>query len=559
MVNQMLVSCHLFNTVGNVYLRTESRIIKMPAKFIPVTSPIGGGSVRTQIIDESFEGGINIYVKETIEELFNQNYAIDISDYGAVNGQDNATDLQAIINHFPHRDVVIPEGFTCYTGQLITIPSKSRLVVNGLLSVTPGHVRRLTKNALIGSNTLYVDNHDGVFKVGEYLSASSDIYPVGGSGEVERRIGQGIRVLESYPDRILIEYPLQPVLISLICPDLLVSDNAMVGHSKSLLYLKNVNDVIISGSGTLYGAQPTMHSVYPYSVDQSSEYFLIEEARAGNLILADGCTNLIIKGINGKKLKLQEANLATLIAIVTTVFEFRDLEIFHPYMKHIACGDLSYGVIEDVDCLGSYNEDGITFHHNVSFVTVRNCFITGARRGALLVGSNATDNNFINIKITNSRLSLYSFIAGTQTDAQRNYFKDIYIDDCEYGPVFRRSKNSVFDNLQVHFIRASGHCLAFYGGCTNLVFNDGGVYDTRQHPRNGRGLAFAPKVASEVNSNIVLNQFKIIRTEKAFENQGTNAVATLNNCIVSDNQINGDIADSAFIHNGTILDGNPYP
>lgn len=487
---------------------------------------------------------------------------IDVLRMGARDGENNFTLLQALIDNNPGKKIIIPEGMTCYTDQVLRPIANTCLEVNGTLSAMPGFVRPLQQDAAIGTDVIYVDNSDGVFKVGQYVSLSSDVYPTGGSGNVPRRIAQSDKIAEAYADRLVLAHVLQPKLISLDTPDLLVSDNAMVGHSASILYYYEIDNVVLSGTGTIDGQQPTMHNVYPYSIDSDDEeFFLIEEVRAGNVVFFSGCNNVTIRGkSNDQRLRIQEANLATVYLNIINACHARYVDCYHPYMKHWALGDLTNSIIEDSDCLGSYNEDGIALHHNVSGCVFRNIDITDTYRAGLLVGSNAHDNRFEDINITNSKLSLYPFVSGSQTDCNNNYFKNINVTNCEFGPVFQRCTNAVLDNLTVSFIKTTGHCLTIVGGCS-LTFNGGGVYDTKliSNPDRGTGILTDAPLSGHGESTATFNNFEIVRTKKAFWKRGGSPTITLNSVTVNENQALGDIADPVFVHNETTVDGDPYP
>lgn len=68
--NKLSIDVYNFNSVGNAFTSKETRIIPLPAEFVPCSpGPDGLGTVKTKILYH--EGGIakEAYVGQSVQEL----------------------------------------------------------------------------------------------------------------------------------------------------------------------------------------------------------------------------------------------------------------------------------------------------------------------------------------------------------------------------------------------------------------------------------------------------------------------------------------------------------
>jgi hypothetical protein len=67
--NQLSIDCYLFNSVGNAFVRKETRVIPLPAQFVPCSpGPDGTMKVYSKILyGTNFQQ--EAYVGQTISQL----------------------------------------------------------------------------------------------------------------------------------------------------------------------------------------------------------------------------------------------------------------------------------------------------------------------------------------------------------------------------------------------------------------------------------------------------------------------------------------------------------
>jgi hypothetical protein len=86
-MNQINFTCYIFNNVGNIFLRTEERMVKLPANFVEAKAPIGGLTVHSKYVGDDLSSNEEVYLAETIDEISVLIYGkvkILFSSFGAV-------------------------------------------------------------------------------------------------------------------------------------------------------------------------------------------------------------------------------------------------------------------------------------------------------------------------------------------------------------------------------------------------------------------------------------------------------------------------------------------
>ena len=109
---------------------------------------------------------------------------------------------------------------------------------------------------------MYVNNADGAFKVGQWASVGADNYPVGGGGATPRKMAQCAMITVATATYVEFEYNLRTTISGVAVGALTVANGATIGHSQTVIYCRDVNNIYITGSGTIDGNLPTMHSEF---------------------------------------------------------------------------------------------------------------------------------------------------------------------------------------------------------------------------------------------------------------------------------------------------------
>lgn len=480
---------------------------------------------------------------------------IHLSRMGGIKGGDNHALLLSLLTNNPSKKVIVGDTTAdiYYISKPLYLPENSCLEINGTLKLSNGQTRNLSADAHIGDTLIYVANANLYYSVGQFVSLTYDSMPLGGNGNPERQMGACSRVKSVTSTYVELDYPLRDSMQGEVITDFLVSDNARIGHTQSALIIEEVDNIVITGSGILDGNYPTMLDVHPNSLDTTLPLPGYEESRGGNGIIIWDVNNITIKGI-----KVQETNIAGMTLYKVNYFRFINLEIYHPCMKGIATTiEVRYGYLKNINISDSYLEDGLSFHDDTKYVTSEDITITNTQRQALACNADSSGNTFKNITISDGLIGM-SVVSPTDSNfCENNIFKNITIDSCQYSLMMNRARNSQFDELIINGSTVRGYCIALGGDVSGIVFNGGGCYDTVTNTANGQGVRIIAKgsYSAEV-TDVEFNDFEFKRLKKAIseESGGLASDIVFNECAISDNTSNGDVASEVFTFNDCIIE-----
>jgi hypothetical protein len=474
---------------------------------------------------------------------------------------DNHSVINGLITNNPSKKIIIDQDVT--VDKPFIMPSNVCLRVDGALRLSDGVVRPLTQDAAIGQNRVYVNNSDGAYKVGQILSVSASNYPTGGGGSVARKMSQSGKVTVATSTYVEFEFNLRANLSGVAVGNLLVSNGATIGHSQTLIYCRDVNNIKISGTGVIDCKYPTMHNFASCAMGgNSSSVAGYEDSLGGNAIVFWGCDNVSVKGdSNESKLLIQETNIGAVLWVDVNLYEYSNIESRNIYMKHWAGAlGVNYGKSENLFFNLSYNEDGLGLHDEVYNSSFKNIHIFSCPRIGFAVGGGSHDNTFEDISIDLCNLNIYTYPSNGSPDVYNNSFKNITINRPISGILIAKVLNSTFENVVITNGRAGNHCITIGGGCDGITFNGGGCYDTNLISSNsGWGFRSVAKESYMVESqNVTFNDFEFKRLNRGIVDLGSFPV-TFNNCVLDDNDLNGDLTSPDFTLVGCTVDGLPYP
>ena len=175
--------------------------------------------------------------------------------YGSSNGSHNHTLIQSLIDNNPSKKIIIgsSQADIVYIDKPLVFPTNVRMQINATLKLTDGVVRPLTQDAATGQKRVYVNNSDGVYKVGQNLCVGASNYPTGGGGSVARKMGQSGKVTVATSTYVEFDFNLRTTLSCVAGGDLMVANGATIGHAHSMIYCKDVDNILIDGLGLIDG------------------------------------------------------------------------------------------------------------------------------------------------------------------------------------------------------------------------------------------------------------------------------------------------------------------
>lgn len=475
-------------------------------------------------------------------------------DYGATPNAttDNHAVLQSLLDAGSYKQITLgtSRNDVYYISKPLNITQDHiNFKINGTLKLTDGLVRPLVQNATIGTRVIYVDNADQYFKAGQFVSVSADNMPTGGGGSVARKVGECSEIESVNGTSVTLKYNLIGTIQGKPITDLLVSNNAKIGHTQSVLMIVGVDDVTISGGGLIDGNYPTMYNVHPNTIQPG--YFLLgyEDSRAGNGIVAWEVTNLNIDNI-----KVQETNIAGMTMYKVDGFAISNFETYHTFMKCLATTTIiRNGTMTDLNLHDSYNEDGLCFHDDTSYVDVENVIISNVTRSGLLVGAGSNYNTFTNIQITNGgSLPVYLNSGTTSAACHDNTFTDITVNGGYSMVGLTKCYNYIFNNLVINAPQSNGAQLSISGEVHDITFNGGGIYNSKNVTNAYPSARFFPKgsYATELAA-ITFNNFHINNNRTALANTSACAAGAIvfNDSEFLTNTSNGDVSNPGYTFN----------
>lgn len=328
---------------------------------------------------------------------------IDVLNYGVLG--DGQTDcfatVQQIITNNTGRKIVIGRyvAEVFILSQPLVLPEGTILEINGTLKLKDPVVKPLTSDVSIGAQGVSVDNSDGAYAVGQYVSVWDDNSPTQGGGGT-RPAARGGVITQATETFVGFGKASEEAFS--------VSGNAQIMHTNSGIII-NGSNVRISGTGVIDGNFDAHTDVQPLAWNNPAE-------TGGCGIYNEGFDNVQIDGVT-----VQNWILHGIVYFNCGFGQLTNSKSINIHDKAVLLRAFSDGYLNNVE-VNSFDEDGLSLYSSVTRCRINN--ITAyecARHGVLLNTENTKNNVFNNIHLRDN----YSPIA--ITNAVGNVINNPYI------------------------------------------------------------------------------------------------------------------------------------
>lgn len=478
---------------------------------------------------------------------------LDLEYYGGV--PDGATDnwelLNALVEGAQDGDKIIIghdlDDVFVINQPLFIERDNITLEINGVLKMREGNTRALTEDVVFDTNVISVADAEDYFTVGDFVSISDDNMPTGGGGSVARKLGECTQITEVTSTTITLKDNLKNSVYGQAILGITTAANAKVGHTHSSIIIMGCENVSIIGTGAIDNNTDSQYYVHPVVIDPTFANYPYEDIRGGNGVIAWESND-----INITVAEIRKANIGCIALGIVNGFSVADINLFNPNYKGIALVEAVNGTLNNIYVKDSYNEDGITFHNECSYITGGNIKIENTTRAGLSIGGGSHNIELDGVELIGNNYSFYSYASPSQLTSHDVLIKNLTITttyESGYGLALRRLYNFRFENLIINGCQNGGYCIAISEEIDNLEFVGGGAYDTKTWPTGGYGFRVTSEEGYAFNpKNIKFTEFEFKNLKKALhvDSGATVDDVTFTECSFEGNTSNGDTAYENF-------------
>lgn len=370
---------------------------------------------------------------------------------------DNYSEIKSAIES-PYRVVLIGDNTDeTYNIQdtLFGVSNKS-YGINGILRIKDGFVKNLEADLLIGQNTLTITNASDFFKTGDHVCISSDDRSIqGGGNNKDRREGQPFTITVD-GNNITLDEPADY--------NYLISSNAKIGHTRSVLIFDEKTKVRVFGNGKFDYNQANQYDVEPNNT-------LGERAKGfyyGNCLTFIRSTYWDVTGFDeNNRLKfINGGTIGISVCYTNLYFTIKLTEIDGCHDKEIILYGYSsdinkYFTISDNIIKNSPYEDGITLYTQSTDGIVENNLVENCSRYGIILNPTIERVIVRNNVVKNCGQAL--FVGNSNNTIEDNYFEGIghfgrvpsskrpsvYISNCNGGTLKRCTISQVKKTAQL--------------------------------------------------------------------------------------------------------------
>lgn len=375
----------------------------------------------------------------------------DINDYGAdASYADNFSYIQAAINDDSVDTLTFGEaGETYITSQPLLFISDKQYIINSTIKIKNGSTANITSDVNINDTVITVDDTTG-FNVGEQITLTDDL---------QHQVCATYRGMTG----VIIDITGNDITIDDDCVyNLLVSENARIGHTQSVIKIFEKDNITISGTGTVDDNRVNQSQFHPVYNNGGSA---AEDQRAAcgiSIINSDGITLQEITIQNGLMHTLAVSQIK--YGFISKNITLNGITCKNAHEKNILFRMTEEIIIRNVICDTSDWEDGLIFYTGCVNADVDGVTIKNSPRGGFFWNSTSTGLIAKNIITEGNGYGLY--VQGTEATIENIQCSDPVAIFGTFSP-----ENISITDLTINNV-VGANILWISGNVNNLNFNN---------------------------------------------------------------------------------------